>query len=99
MISLIFTLISRNITIGNADKLIISALLMVTLLIQVSYSLQDPAIRAPEINSLKASMMELGLKQGLIVTMREELELSENGFEIRIVPAWKWALNLIERLF
>ncbi len=65
-------------------------------LIQVCYSLQDPATRAREINSLKASMMELGLTRGLIVTMSEELFITENGLEINIIPAWKWALNKIE---
>jgi len=63
-------------------------------LIQVCYSLQDPVTRNREIISLKACMMELGLKEGLIVTMSEEFNLTENGLEIKIVPAWKWTLGL-----
>lgn len=56
-------------------------------LIQVCWTLKDPATRAREITALREAMKELRLKRGLILTwMEEDASLAD----IAVQPAWKW---------
>jgi len=60
--------------------------------IQVCHSLSDPHTTDREINSLFVCMKELGLKEGTVVTHREEGERKAGDRTIKIIPAWKWMI-------
>jgi uncharacterized protein len=62
-------------------------------LIQVCYNVADPFTRSREIASLRACMKDLGKREGMILSMNEEEEISTPDGEIRIVPVWKWMLE------
>lgn len=63
-------------------------------LIQVSYSVKDYQIRERELKSLKAAMSDLNIKESLIITYDEEEEITDKGFDIKVVPFWKWVLKV-----
>jgi uncharacterized protein len=64
------------------------------LLVQVCESLAVPQTRKRELASLEDAMAELGLKEAFIVTRNEE-DTVETGFgTIRMVPAWRFLLDL-----
>lgn len=58
-------------------------------LIQVAWSLKDPATRKREIRALLSAMGDLGLKEGRILTYNEEEIIKENGKIILVQPAYK----------
>jgi len=60
-------------------------------LIQVCYDMSQPQTRKREIQSLFASMNELNLEQGLILTNNEEGFVDEPTGKITIQPVWKWS--------
>lgn len=60
--------------------------------LQVCYELGDPATRAREVAGLVAACRFCGVRQGVIMTMDEETEWEEQGFTIKVLPAWKWLL-------
>ncbi len=60
--------------------------------IQVCLALTD-ANRRRELAGLAAAMTRFGLKQGLIVTHRQEEAIKTDAGMVRIVPAWKWSLE------
>jgi len=62
-------------------------------LFQVSYSLNNYDTRKREINSLKQALKELSIKEALIITYDHEEVISENGYVIKSIPAWKWLLE------
>lgn len=62
--------------------------------IQVSQSLADPKTAEREIEGLLEAMEKFKLKTGLIITESQEEERKINGKRIKIVPAWKWLLEL-----
>lgn len=62
-------------------------------LIQVCYSIKDYETKHRELNALKAAMNDLNLKESLIITYDEEEEITDNEFDIKVVPFWKWVLN------
>ena len=64
------------------------------LLIQVCESLVDPQTRKREIDALTESMSELKCNTGIIVTRNEEEEIETKPGNIRIIPIWKFLLNL-----
>lgn len=49
-----------------------------------------------EVAGLAAAMTRFGLRQGTLVTHRDEGELRTAGGPVRIVPAWKWCLDATE---
>lgn len=61
---------------------------------QVCADMRDEKTRQQECRALFKAAEELGLDGGIIVTMDEEDEIEKNGKIIRIVPAWKYFLNL-----
>lgn len=61
--------------------------------IQVSYELNDQNTCDREIRSLVAGMNELGIKQGLILTLNESGEEERDGKTVTIKPAWEWLLD------
>lgn len=60
---------------------------------QVSYSLKDVETREREVRALISTMNELDFKHGTILTYNEEEMLSESGFDIKVIPVWKWLLD------
>jgi predicted AAA+ superfamily ATPase len=62
-------------------------------LVQVTWSLQDPAVRRRETESLWAAMERLGLRRGTIVTLDESEEIRRGNRVARVVPAWEYLLS------
>jgi len=61
--------------------------------IQVSYELGAPDTRAREVKGLLTACHATQAREGLIVTMAEEETFTEDGVNVRVVPAWKWLLQ------
>lgn len=61
--------------------------------IQVSWSLADPETRNREIKGLLKGTSYCKVKEGWILTLDEEEELTIDGVHIKIIPAWKWMLQ------
>ena len=61
-------------------------------LMQISFSLKDPATRKREISSLSFAMEELNLRQSTIITCNEEDIIKLETGVIKIIPAWKYML-------
>jgi len=59
-------------------------------LIQVCWSLGDPATRRREMGRLRNAMTQLRLRRGTVVTWLDE---DSPGGGIEIIPAWKWLLT------
>jgi len=64
------------------------------LLVQVCESMASPKTRKREVTALSTAMSELRLDSGTIVTRDEESEISDAGGTIRIVPAWRFLLDM-----
>ena len=62
-------------------------------LIQVCASLLHPDTEKREIRALAASMGELKLKKGLILTGDEEKEIKVDSGSIKVKPVYKWLLE------
>jgi len=62
--------------------------------IQVSHSLAEPKTAEREIAGLLEAMEKFKLKTGLIITESQEAERKIDGKKIKIVPAWKWLLEI-----
>lgn len=60
------------------------------LLLQVCWSLEDPATRRRETEALETAMKELRIDRGTIVSWMDEGTIDDR---IDIVPAWKWLLQ------
>ncbi|MCK9580685.1 MAG: ATP-binding protein [Methanoregula sp.] len=60
--------------------------------IQVCYELTQEN-RDRELGGLMAAMQVHGLKEGLILTCLQEETLTQDGFMIRVLPAWKWLIS------
>jgi len=65
-------------------------------LIQSCESLLDPKTRNREIASLSEAMSEMGVASGSIVTRAEEEEIRTDSGVIKIVPAWRFLLDMPE---
>ena len=59
--------------------------------LQVSYEL-NVQNKKREISGLLRALKEFNLKDGVIITGSSEEKINENGFEIKVIPAWKWLL-------
>lgn len=62
-------------------------------LVQVAWSLKDPAARKREIRSLLAAMDDFGLKEGSILTYNESEIIQAEGKTISVQPAYKRMLE------
>lgn len=62
-------------------------------LYQVTADMSAEKTRHREIGSLQAAMKATGIKEGTVITLREEDELETDVGPIHVVPAWKWALE------
>ncbi|MFZ4858855.1 MAG: hypothetical protein ACOYL3_20935 [Desulfuromonadaceae bacterium] len=65
----------------------------ITNLIQVVLDPGDDKTRNREIRALVKALDETGLKSGATVTYEEEGELSVDGKQIRLIPAFQYLLN------
>lgn len=61
------------------------------LAIQVTLELNENNQKR-EWGGIMDACLTLKLKEGLIITLNEEMEKEESGVKIKIVPAWKWLL-------
>jgi len=66
----------------------------ITQLIQVVHTLGDEGTRNRELRSLIKALEETGLERGEIITYEDEEELSLDGKIIRLIPAFKYLLNM-----
>jgi len=64
------------------------------MLIQVCESMIEPETRKREISALSVAMDELGLESCTIVTRNEEEELTVDTGTIKVLPIWRFLLNL-----
>lgn len=62
-------------------------------LIQVSYNLNDEEVKKREYRALIKSAEFLKVKDLTVITFNDEGSEEINGYEIRIIPAWKWLLG------
>lgn len=65
-------------------------------LIQTCESLADPKTRNREVDALTEAMSEMGVDSGTIVTRTEEDELKTGSGRIKVVPAWRFLLDMPE---
>lgn len=66
------------------------------LLVQVCESLAEPQTRNRETAALTEAMAELGVGSGTIVTRNEEEQIDVEGGTIKVVPAWRFLLDMPE---
>jgi predicted AAA+ superfamily ATPase len=62
-------------------------------LIQVCASVQATETRTRELGALAEAMAETGAERATIVTLADREHVSTESGEVRIVPAWEWALE------
>ncbi len=65
----------------------------IALPVQVSWTLTDPETRNREIKGLLKASAYCKATVAWIITLAEEEELTIDGVQIKIMPAWKWMLN------
>lgn len=61
-------------------------------LVQVTWSMSDGATRRREVSGLVEAAKSLGCSDLTIVTHDEEATLQSDGFDIQVIPAWKFLL-------
>ena len=66
---------------------------LVIQLIQVTWTMADPATKEREINGLLEAAKVTGCANLTIVTFDEESTITTDGYTIHTVPAWKWMLK------
>jgi predicted AAA+ superfamily ATPase len=66
------------------------------MLVQVCESLAEPQTRKRETTALSEAMLELRLKTGTIVTRNEDERIDTGVGTIKVVPAWRYLLDLAE---
>jgi len=65
----------------------------ITSLFQVCYELTETN-QQREFSGLVEAARHFDLKEGVVLTMSQEDTQTVNGINIKIIPAWKWLLNL-----
>lgn len=63
-------------------------------LIQVTWDMTNPETRQREVAGLLEASKATGCDELTIITKDEETTISEKGKIIRVIPAWKWMLDL-----
>ena len=66
----------------------------ITHLIQIVHKLRDEGTRNRELRSLLKALEETGLERGDIITYEDEEVFSLDGKTIRLIPAFKYLLNM-----
>ena len=66
-----------------------------TELIQVCYSIDDEKTKKREIKGIIAAAKEFKVKKLLMITMTDETTIESDGYEIQVLPIWKWLLKTI----
>lgn len=64
----------------------------IQLAIQVSYSLLDPDTYKREINGLIKMAAHIEVNEMMIITKDEEKIIAIDGYNIQVIPIWKWLL-------
>jgi hypothetical protein len=64
------------------------------MLVQVCESLASPPTRARELQAIEEAMTELKNKEGVIVTRWESESIQVKAGTVRVVPAWRFLLDL-----
>jgi len=67
------------------------------MLVQVCASLADPRVKQSEVRSLSEAMVELAVAEGTIVTWRTDETISVGFGTIRVVPVWRFLLEMASR--
>ncbi len=62
--------------------------------IQVALNISDEKLKNREIDGLIEAMNTYGLKEGFIITENDQSTLEVETFQIKIIPIWKWLLDL-----
>lgn len=62
-------------------------------LFQVCYTLSDPEVRERELRALSKAARHLEVDSCRVITLNSEENVTHDGIEIRIQPAWKWLLT------
>lgn len=65
--------------------------------VQVCASLADPRVRQSEVRPLSEAMVELAVAEGTIVTWRTEETIPLGFGTIRVVPVWRFLLEMEPR--
>ena len=60
--------------------------------IQVTTSLSNPEVKKREIEGLMEAMRTYDLQEGIILTENEQDTIEMDGFQISVMPIWKWLL-------
>jgi len=66
-------------------------------LVEVCYSFDNFDVKEDHINKVFDALCELNLGEGLIVTWNHEETIVKNGKTIRIVPFWKFLINILHK--
>jgi len=66
-------------------------------MIQVCYKMDEPATRKREISGLLKASVSHNVLEYFIITYDTEEIIQEKGIEIKVIPVWKWILNIAER--
>ena len=66
----------------------------ITQAIQVTTHLSDETVRKREMNGLVEALKAYNLQQGLILTENDQETVVSEGMQIKILPIWKWLLDL-----
>ncbi len=61
---------------------------------QVAYTIENSGTRKRELDGLIAACNFLDCTKGYILTMEEEESISHKGFEIEVVPVWKYFVGI-----
>jgi len=61
--------------------------------IQVSTEIKNKETLTRELNGLIEAIKNYNLKEGIIITMNEEKEITVDNYKIKVIPAWKFLLN------
>jgi hypothetical protein len=64
------------------------------MLIQVSYSINNPETAEREVKGLRAAMKEFNITTSWIITYDETKEIEVQEGLIKVVPAWQWLLEI-----
>ena len=59
--------------------------------IQVCTSISNPLTRKRELEGLYDAAAKYGLKEGTIITMETEQEITYKGIQVHVKPAWRWS--------
>ena len=77
----------------NECDFVIKEGLKITKAIQVCLVLDNPVTKKREVEGLVEALKEYNLKEGLILTLDKEEEITYGDKKIIVKPVWKWLLE------